>query len=158
VSGRLITAHMLATGFVVLDRDPELAALRCEAAEHLAAPPLASAADVRFRRYAAACSLDDAVDAAAAGDALAARLHATSAVADAAAAWWLAAGRPIPRVKDLSRAVGALDAALAASLARFAGAETAGDVVRAAGDVLEAAGCPRTFFAWESDQDPVRAP
>jgi len=57
-----VTAHMLATGHVVLARGPVLAALRAEAAAWLARPNAPSAAGLTALRYGAATLYEDATD------------------------------------------------------------------------------------------------
>ena len=61
-ANRPITAHMLATGFVVLDRDPEVGRLRALAREYLRRSAELSEGDLMWQRYAAALHLEDAID------------------------------------------------------------------------------------------------
>jgi hypothetical protein len=50
-SGRPLTAHMLATGFVILDLDPVVETLRRKAKSCLAQPPTTSAQTIEMLRY-----------------------------------------------------------------------------------------------------------
>jgi predicted nucleotidyltransferase len=60
--GRPCTAHMLATGFVVLDRDPVVQELRRRARAILAQPPSLDEAELTWLRYGAALQVEDACD------------------------------------------------------------------------------------------------
>jgi hypothetical protein len=98
-AGRPITAHMLSTGFVVLERGPVVQDLRARATEALKQPPGLSAASLTFSRYMAAALFEDALDVIPhdpdTGWLIFAR--ALPAMLDY---HFLAANRPIPRLKD----------------------------------------------------------
>ncbi len=61
-SGKPSTAHMLTTGFVLLDRDPIVQRLIQEAKDALAQSPGLSAQALTFKRYGAADLYENAVD------------------------------------------------------------------------------------------------
>src|SRR5262245_9968839 len=61
-SGRPLTAHMLATGFVVLDLDPVVEELRSKARLSLSGGPTTSQEHIEMVRYSTACVLEDASD------------------------------------------------------------------------------------------------
>ena len=105
------TAYMLANGFVVLDRDPVVAQLRAEAQQWLATPPNLSEVQLTMRRYMAADAFENAQDIAQRDPANADLiLHgAVRAMLDYA---FLAANRPLPRVKEMLSALAGLDADL----------------------------------------------
>jgi hypothetical protein len=60
--GTCITAHMLTTGFVVLDRDPVVEALRTQAREVMAQGVTISDDDLNMRRYHTASLYENAMD------------------------------------------------------------------------------------------------
>jgi predicted nucleotidyltransferase len=60
--GVCTTAHMLTTGFVVLDRDPFIETIRGEAREVMAAGPQVSEASLTMRRYHLASQFENAFD------------------------------------------------------------------------------------------------
>lgn len=59
---RPLTAHMLATGFVVLELDPFVSMLRQQATEILEYPPESSPESLTMARYLAANLYEDALD------------------------------------------------------------------------------------------------
>ena len=61
-AARPITAHILTTGFVMLDAGPAVQELRAEAAGWLAKAPAPPADALLWRRYAIADELDNAAD------------------------------------------------------------------------------------------------
>jgi predicted nucleotidyltransferase len=60
--GRPCTAHMWATGFVILDSDPVVQQIRQRAEKILAQPPNPQPQDLIFKRYAAADAYENAQD------------------------------------------------------------------------------------------------
>ncbi len=61
-SGRLITAHMLATGHVLFEDDKIVPALRLDARDRLAKVPALDPESLALKRYLAACRCEDATD------------------------------------------------------------------------------------------------
>jgi predicted nucleotidyltransferase len=59
---RPITAHMLATGFIILDRDPVVEQLRQQARELLQRPPMPTEKQLLYQRYGIATHYEDALD------------------------------------------------------------------------------------------------
>lgn len=153
-AARPITAHMLATGHVVLARGPALAELRGEAAAWLARPSyLGSAALVRAR-YDAATQLEDAFDVADSDPATAAALL-TRAVLGMLETWCRVQTGAVPRGKDLLARVATLDPGLGAQArAVFADAPLA-ERCAAAVAVADATISARGFFEWDSGFGPV---
>jgi predicted nucleotidyltransferase len=151
---RPITAHMLSSGFVVLDDDPVVDVLRHEAAGWLARPCVPSAIAAEYARYLPACHFDDARDVAAKDAATGAMLVA-SAVRDALRFAFRRDGLTLPRDKDLLAATDRRDPALAAAARRALTATTVESRMTAADEVARRALGVLGFYEWESPRDPV---
>lgn len=148
------TAHMLATGAVVLDRHPVVAELRAEAHTWLATPPNLTPDQLTLRRYMAADAYENAQDIQGRdpANALVILHDAVHLMLDYA---FLAANRPLPRIKARLAALTELN-------------PTLGEVVRAyylatgptESFALAAAIALQTidtsgFFEWESPLEEV---
>ena len=150
---RPLTAHMLASGYVVLDDDPIVEALRAEAVELLAHPP-APPADLTMARYGIALLYEDAVDVADRDEA-AARLILARAVDQMIAHCFVCAGRFVPRPKDLLRELQQL-APITADLAlAYYGSASLPETLHLAGQLADRTVGARGFFEWESALEPV---
>ncbi len=153
-NGRRSTAHMLATGFVVLEHDPIVEQLRSESRDWLARPDECSSADAQRARYAAATHLEDGADITAEDPAVAS-LILGRAVTLMLEYRLRSSGHPIPRAKTLVTEVAALDPALGDMVCRFTQAVSPAarlDAAQRIGDhVLHARG----FFEWDSGPEPV---
>ncbi len=147
--GRPITAHMLATGFVVLDRDPIVAALRAEAAACLQAGPRVSPERIVCQRYLAADALDNARDVLP-RDPSCATLILAGAVKAMLECRFLTAGRFIPGAKDLLAETRALDPELGELVDGFFVAADAEIRLALAERIADHTIEARGFFAWES--------
>jgi hypothetical protein len=145
-AARPCTAHMLATGFVVL-ASPVLDALRARAAAILAGPP--PPLDETSSRYAAATLLEDAVDVAA-RDPAAAALLAGQAVVAMLQHVCRRAGGFAPRGKDVVVAAGAIDGEAEALARAFAAAGGLAERLEIAGRLADRTVGARGFFEWES--------
>jgi hypothetical protein len=99
-AGRPCTAHMLATGFVVLAQDPLVAVLLAEAREELAKRPDLSPLELTWKRYGAADGYENAMDIAV-RDPANASLILHQAVREMVEYQFLAANRWLPRTKRL---------------------------------------------------------
>lgn len=99
-SGRPCTAHMLATGFVVLDRDPLVQTLVDEANAELQKRPDLSTQELLFKRYGAADRYENAVDIAE-SDPANARLMLYRAIQKIIEYRFLAQNLWLPRHKEL---------------------------------------------------------
>lgn len=147
-----VTAHMVATGFVVLDTDPVVSELRREAAQELAQPPAVDLAAQTMSRYLIVDMLDNVRDVIDEDPALADLL--LSRVTSQLVEWRLAAsGGWLPRSKETLSVYRRIDPDGAVILHQILAASTAQDrlpaVAALARHTLEA----DTFFAWDSAPD-----
>lgn len=147
--GRPITAHMLATGFVVLDRDPAIAELRAEAEAYLLAGPRVSPERLLCQRYLAADSLDNARDVLP-RDPACATLILMGAVRAMLECWFPAEGHFIPSPKRMLAEARAHSPELGALVDRFLAATDAPARLALAEEVADRTIGERTFFEWES--------
>jgi predicted nucleotidyltransferase len=115
---RPITAHMLSTGFVILELDPEIAELRQEAIRILNDPPQANPEKLFFMRYMASIWLEDAADLARRDEATA-NLFLTQAIFEIIRYNFIASGKYLPRNKELISATESFNPELGALLCQF---------------------------------------
>lgn len=148
--GRPLTAHMFATGSVILDEDGTIARLRTLAARELARRPDPAALFLTARRYAAATLLEDALDIAWTDPEMSTALLGEAVLEAVRYRFW-AAGEWQPRQKDLLRRLAVLDAQLAAQVREFYRATVIGERIRIARNLLEASVGAAGFFEWESE-------
>ena len=151
-AGRLITAHLIATGFVVYEQGPVVQELKALAAEELAATPEPSSDFLLRRRYAVATWLEDAEDMLAVDPEMCSMLASRAVEAALEYRFW-ETGRWQPRSKDTLSAMEELDPEVASDARAFyraAGAEARLRLARVV--VLQAVGADR-FFEWESGQE-----
>ena len=147
------TAHMMATGFVVLDA-PALRELRAEAAEWLRkrSPPTADQAI--GDRYRVATVLEDAEDVSERDPAMAVQLLGES-VSEALRHWLRARNGVLPGAKHLLTQVRQGDAELGAACDRFFAAADGTERVRLARQIVQACVGAVEFFEWDSPRIPV---
>jgi len=148
-AARPITAHMLATGFVVLARGPEIAQLREAAQRALTLRPDWDVQTLTYARYNAATRYEDATDVAAERPETA-TMMLNLAVYDMVHYHFLRANRYLPRDKDLLEALADLDPALAATVRAFYAATTHAERLVLAAHIADSTIATRGFFAWES--------
>jgi hypothetical protein len=151
---RPMTAHMLVTGFPVLESDPQVAALRDRARAILAEPPALDTEQAIFERFAGALMVEDAADVIE-RDADAASLLATEAVHHAARMRFRLTGRFVPRHKDLLAELDRLDAPLARDVRAFLTTSDARQRLALACSIADRVFDARGFFEWESSRVPV---
>ena len=149
-----ITAHMLVTGFVILDRDPVIEVLRERARAVLHLPPDPTPEHLLWMRYMLATQVEDALDIAD-DDPPGAILILSLAVHGMLRYAFWQASRSLPRDKDLLAALADLDPALA-GLARAFYADTGSSArldaaLRIADRTIQTHG----FFEWESGSETV---
>jgi hypothetical protein len=147
--GRLIAAHILATGVELYDADPVVEHLRSMARAELASRPDPTVQALHQRRYTAATALEDAEDVAETDPALRALFLHRAVDAALACRFWL--GRTWqPRGKETLSALAKLDPPLA-DLARAFCEES--DLTRRrtlAREIVQRVTGETGFFAWES--------
>jgi hypothetical protein len=147
--GRPLTAHMLVTGHVVLERGLVLQQLRQEAREWLDRSSIPSDDAVIRARYGAATAYEDALDVAS-NDPATAILLLHRAVGQMLELWCHQRLGTIPRVKDLLGRVNELDPGVATLARRVFSASPFAEQERAAADLAEATANPCGFFEWDS--------
>jgi Nucleotidyltransferase domain len=152
-SGRSTTAHMFATGTVLIDRGPVIAALVSEAKRWLARPSSWATADETLARYLAASSFEDALDIIESDPATASLLLARSVDQMLSYHARRVLGS-VPRAKALLEDLQAVDPNVVALVRRFVAAATPELRVTAAEALADCCLGVRGFFEWES---PARA-
>jgi hypothetical protein len=153
-AGRPLTAHMLATGFVILARDPVIDRLCAQAREQLDTPPDYDNAALLMRRYHAATLFEDALDCEP-DDLASANLIVSRAVYAMLQLRFMQANRYLPRDKDLFQALNTLDPHLAALALAF---YDTGDIparLALAAEMADHVLGARGFFEWESALEDV---
>ncbi len=153
-AGRPITAHMLSTGFVVLDRDPVVQGLVAEAEAALAKPPGMTPADLLFLRYLTADLYENAVDMQHA-DPATGLLILGEAIKRMVDYRFLAANIYVPRLKDRLTRLAALDPVAERLVRQFTQTGDIAERYRLAGDLADHILDTQGFFEWESDRLPV---
>ncbi|MFL7794914.1 MAG: hypothetical protein AB8I69_22420 [Anaerolineae bacterium] len=148
-SSRPITAHMLATGFVVLARDPVVDELRAQARELLAHPPESALLELDVSRYMVACMYEDAMDVVE-RDPVTAQMLLSRAVTDMLEFCFKKAGRFIPRRKELLQALAEVDPETAELATEFFTATKLGVRLRLAERLADRTIGVRGFFEWET--------
>jgi predicted nucleotidyltransferase len=161
--GRPITAHMISTGFVVLNVAPQVATLIEDAREMVAMPPDLSPQALTAARYMAAARFEDAMDVAATRPETA-RMILSLAVRDMLHYRFLAENRHVPRDKDLLKAIEAIDPTLAQGAQAFYGDEREGcgvafeEARRLAHAIADRTIETYGFFAWASEPEATEGP
>ncbi len=148
------TAHMLATGFVVLKRAPVVDELIAEAHEWLAKPPNPNEATLTQRRYFIADRFENAVDLHA-RDPITAQLLLYNAVLALLGYRFLAANRNRPRDKELLSALADLDAPLAQQMRNFDAAPSVAKQIAIAREMMQSTLGVTGFFEWASPLEAV---
>ncbi len=151
---RPITAHMLGTGFTILDRDDVIADLQARARHILQTPPDPSAESLTTARYMAAARYEDATDIARDRPETA-RMILSLAVCEMVHYHFRAAHRFVPRDKDLLDVLETWDAALGALVRRFYGAATIAETLSLAEQIADRTIETRGFFEWESTPETI---
>jgi predicted nucleotidyltransferase len=148
-AGRPITAHMWATGHVLLDPDPVIGELQREARASLALAPDYGAPRVTAERYAAACLYEDACDVVETRPEAAAMIMSVAVHAMLRYAFY-ATNRYLPREKDLLLALEDLDPHLAHLGRAFYRTPSLQERVALAEEIADRTLGVRGFFEWES--------
>lgn len=116
--GKPSTAHMWATGFVILDRDPLIDELRAEAVEWVQKQPDLSPLALTIKRYFNADEFENALDIAADDPAMASLLM-HHAIFTMITYRFLAANQHVPRHKELLAGLRVLDPTAGALVEQF---------------------------------------
>jgi predicted nucleotidyltransferase len=148
-AGRPITAHMLGTGFVILERSPEVAELRLKAREVLSLSPDLDAERLTTLRYMAALRYEDATDVSASQPETATMILGLAVYAMLHYAF-LKANRYIPRDKDLLERLTSLSTDLASLARAFYGTASLEERLSLAAQIAERTIETQGFFEWES--------
>jgi predicted nucleotidyltransferase len=153
-SARPVTAHLLATGVVVLDRDPVVRALLDEARAWLARQQPWPDAEETMERYLVATLYEDAVDV----------IHRDAALGTLLL-WRSVHGmlthrcrrdlQRVPRQKDLLASVEGLDPELGRLVRGLEAASGVEARLRIAGAIADRTLGVRGFFEWQSAVEPV---
>jgi len=155
--GRPISAHMMATGTVVLATDPVVEQLRKTAISWLSSVPTFTPLRLTQARYAAATKLEDALDIVERNPA-AANMLASEAVRQMLHFAFLKAGRFIPRDKDLLDAVTKMDSDLAANVQLFFEITDCRRRMQLAKELADRVLEVRGFFEWNSEPEEMLPP
>ena len=149
-----LTAHMLATGFVVFSASPVVDELRSEARAWLEKPSPRSDGDIVRVRYGIATRFEDALDVASADEATATMLFTMSVTSMLELYCRIHLGR-VPRRKDLLAAVDASDGTLGQVVRTFFSATSFRDRRILAEDLADVLIGTRGFFEWDSGEGPT---
>ena len=152
--GRPITAHMLATGSVVLNTSPVVAELRDEAAEWLTRASPSSPEEVVRARYAAATRLEDGADVVA-DDPDTATMLMTQAVTAMLEHFCRVNDGRVPRAKELLGTVAALDLQLGRLAHAFFSAASVAERLTAGRSIADRTVGACGFFEWDSGPEVV---
>jgi predicted nucleotidyltransferase len=149
-----ITAHMLTTGFPILELDPVIAELRQLALLSLAEPPMLSPEKLVFMRYMAANWLEDAADLARRDEATA-NLFLSQAVFEIVRVHLIASGKYLPRNKELISQTDALNPELGTLLRQFYLISDCASRLGLAYQIADRTVHIHGFFEWESSPEEV---
>ena len=152
--GRPITAHMVATGFVVLKLGPEVDALIEDAKRALARPFDPPAERLTQVRYGAATRYEDATDIAAERPETALMIM-DLAVRDMVHYTFIRACRRLPRDKNLLTALADLSPALATRVRRYYRACSTEERLEVAQQIADETIETHGFFEWASPEEDV---
>ena len=153
-AGRPLTAHMLATGFVVLDRDPIVEDLRQRARDLIAERSDPAATQLTMLRYSAALELEDALDVVATDSATANMILGMAVRHMLQFRFWMA-HQPLPRDKDLFEALDTLDPRLVTRARDFFMASEVEWRTALAKEMADLTIEAHGFFEWESPLEDV---
>lgn len=154
-AGRPITAHMLVTGTVLVDRDPVIAELIAGARTALGQRPDLPAETLEFQRYMAASLFEDGCDVVE-SDPDTARMIMLRALYGMLHYYFLAQNRFIPRDKDLLAVLAGDDPDLARRVRACLSAPDVGTQQQIGAAIARRILGADRFFAWESAPEDVQ--
>ncbi len=149
ISLRPCTAHMISSGFVILDLDPIIEDLRKKARDSLELPPEVSEFGLINARYLAATSLEDALDVAG-KDSATSLMFLNKAVVEMLYYVFKKSGKFIPRIKDLLNDMEELDPNTAQLAREFHITQDFREKITVAKKIADRTIGVRGFFEWES--------
>ena len=153
--GHLFTAHMLATGIVIIGAsDPRLLELLTRAQQSLASTPSWTDSSILRSRYEAASMVEDAIDRREV-DASAAMRFLMRGVDEAVSVWFKRRGLFIPRQKEILDNIQREEPEVARLLRIFWGDYPYAQRWDAGIAVSDQVLGTRGFFEWESDRESV---
>ncbi len=155
--GRPISAHMMATGTVVLAADPVVDQLRQTAISLLSSAPTLSPQKLTQARYGAATKLEDALDIIERNPATA-NMLVSQAVHQMLHFAFLKAGRFIPRDKDILDALTNMDSDLAGKVQLFFENPDCTTRMHLAIELADRILQVRGFFEWNSEAEEMPRP
>lgn len=150
---RLITAHMLATGFVIIQSDPIVDTLRSKGQVQLATQP-ESSGDLTVPRYMIASLFEDAIDCRK-RDRSTSRMILSQAVEQMMRHAFVKCGKYLPRQKDLLSEVAKLNRELGTFCNRFFRTNCFRTQVKTAAAIADHVLGVRGFFEWKSNPEQV---
>lgn len=150
--GRPSTAHMLATGFVIVDRDPDIERLRQKSSDVLNGSPNPTPDQLRWMRYGIATQVEDALDVQLSDPDTSILILSTAVHEMLQYAFWNA-NQWLPRDKDLLDAATKLDPKLGEWGRAFFAETTQSSKIEIALKIVDATIQTRGFFEWDSDQE-----
>jgi predicted nucleotidyltransferase len=150
---RPLTAHMLSTGFVVLNLDPVIGDLLSKAERLLSQPPEAPQ-DLTYQRYLSALLFEDAEDIVA-RDPETAAMIVYRAVAEMLNFCFIKAGSFLPRQKSMLVELAKIDTHVAELARGFYQASTLSEKMELAGRIADRTIEKRGFFEWEMPPNEV---
>lgn len=151
---RPCTAHMISSGFVILDDDPVIEELRKKARESLEMSPEVSEFSLINARYMAAASLEDALDVAG-KDPATSLMFLNKAVVEMLHYSFKKSQRFLPRMKDLLNEMEELDQETAQLAGKFYFSSDFREKITIAKKIADRTIEVRGFFEWESAREKV---
>ena len=151
---RPCTAHMILSGFVILDKTPLIKELRKKAEESLVLKPEVSEFNLINSRYLAATSLEDALDVAE-KDPVTALMFLSKAVVEMLHCLFKKNGKFIPRMKDLLNDMEEMDRETAQLAREFYISSDLREKITIAEKIADRTIETRGFFEWESTREKV---
>lgn len=150
---RPLTAHMLSTGFVILNLDPVIGELRRKAEKLLSYPPEAPK-DLTYQRYLAALLYEDAADCMG-RDPETAQMIVYRAVAEMLNFCFIKEGRFIPRQKSLLEELTRMDAKIGDLARSFYQTSTLDEKMELAERLADQTIGKRGFFEWQMPPEEI---
>ena len=156
-NARPISAHMMATGYVILALDPVVTELRSHAQWLLTQPPDLSEEAIQRAKYEAATHFEDATDIVV-RDPIGASILLSRSMLEIMKYAFVKARRFVPRDKDLLDEFELLAGASAAKVRRYFQTSDCDERVKLAGEIADEILGVRGFFEWSSAPEVKKPP